>query len=344
MALTVETGYLRGFADQIDGTRTGALSVLKAYCTTHCGNTEGLHGFLDLAQVQVESNTKAFLKLMDGADRGLWLTAYDLRQTADDYDRADVAAADRLWTSGRTWERPKGYQEHDVVTKAGFSKGATVNLAVPSERHDSKYAKESVFEALGLVNDIVAKFTGIDLLGEAMPIVFGEWGVLRRIAEAHDEMERGFDLIAQDLTEGMDCLSSHWTSDGGGASSAFDYHIRERWIKGFRMLANFSNSAQQTYEWIANAYEDIVNSFLLALNFYAVRIRKAFVALGTATGPKLLWNLYQLVSSTLQLIEDTLRLLYMQTKMFCSAFEMWVANIHFFYNVLCGDQDVFKEA
>ncbi len=346
MSLVVHTAYLRGYADQIEGECHGALATVSAYHLAYCADGEGLDGLLAVAREAVHSQARAFTTLIDGAGHGLTLTAYDLRRTAGDYDRSDAASADRLWLDGRTWQLPAGYREVDPATvSSGFSTGASLNLVVPAPRHDAQSAKESVYSLLGTVNTIVKWVTGRDLLAEAMPIVFGEWGDLRRIAAGYDEVERAFDLIAQDLTDGMDCLSPHWTGDPGGASTAFDYHLRQRWIPGFRALANAANAAQQTCEWMADAYEYVVNAFLLALNFYARRIVGAYRALCVAVSPLAFWyRLHQLVSGLVGLVTDTIRMIYQQTKAFGAAVEMMVANLTFMFDLARGDFAVFRQA
>ncbi|GAB2952673.1 hypothetical protein GCM10027280_46230 [Micromonospora polyrhachis] len=346
MSLIVKTGHLRGYADQIDQNRSGAVASMRTYCAQYCADTTGLTGLLTPARWAVESSSEALLTFLGGADRGLWLTAYDLRLTADNYDRADAAAADRLWTTGRTWNLPADHREQDVVVVTnGFSAGAAVRLVVPTERRDSESAKESVYGLLGHINDIVKWVTGYDLLAEALPLVLGEWGTLRRIAEAMGELERGAEQVADNLEHGMDLLSAHWTGDAGSASTAFDYHMRDRLIRGFGALANVFKAYQQTYEWIANAYEYIINSFLLALNFYTARIKKAVATLATTDSlGKAAWSLLQLVLTVVDLIKDTGRVIELQTKMFASSIEMMVANLHSMYEIFGGDLTVFTEA
>lgn len=345
MGLSVETSYLRGYAAQLDGNRTGVLAELRAYCAAYCGDTAGLDGTLTPARCAVDSMSDGFLRAMDGAERGLRNTADALRLTADRYDSSDAAAAGRLWTTGRTGELPRGYAERDVVVMTrGFSAGATVNLAVPPERHDAKRAKESLASLLGDINSIVQWITGKDVLGAAMPIVFGEWGVLRRIAQACDELERGYDRVAQDLADGVDLVSAHWTGDGPGASTVFDYHMREQWIRGFKALANVANGAQQSCEWIANAYEYLVHVFLMALDRYTKGMRASIRALTAPNPAQGMWHLLQLATDVLDLADDTIRMICMQTEVFASSIEMLAANLHGMADIFSGGVDVFDRA
>ena len=144
----------------------------------------------------------------------------------------------------------------------------------------------------------------------------------------------------------MDVLSTHWNSDlpdTGGASAAFDYHIRKRWKPALEGLAQGCDATQQLYELAAIEYEYVVNTLLFALNFYAKRLKKAMKVFTTTTDwKKFLWNLWQIVSTVWQLIVDTYDLLFKQTVIFKEVVEMVVANFIYLRNRMRGDFEAFK--
>ncbi|MGX7675180.1 hypothetical protein [Plantactinospora sp. DSM 117369] len=345
-AVSVETRYLRGYARQIDGTRDRVLAAMGDYCSSHCGRTDGLNGLLSPTRSLVKVQEESHAKLIDAARRSLWLTAYDLRNAADSYDRSDSASAERLWTSGRAWAMPDGHRERDVAVDCPeFSQGASVILAAPERRTDIDAAQQAVTDMLGDVNTLIKWVTGYDLLGSTMPIVLGETGTLRSVAQAYGELERGFVAISGDLDRGMDILSERWDSTGGGASAAFDYHIRKRWIPAVDALATMANATEENFECLAEVYEYVVNALLIALNFYRLRLKKALQALEAATSVKeALWRLFQLVSDLYQLINDLVDILVKQTAMFIEEAEQIAAVSRQLVDVMQDDFEVLRTA
>ncbi|GAB3808814.1 hypothetical protein [Micromonospora zhanjiangensis] len=276
----------------------------------------------------------------------MWLTAHDLRTAAQAYANSDLSAAERLWTAGRAWSKPHGYREQDLVRCDTFSTGAEVTLAPPPFNSRVGEVKDSVYQLVGTINDWVARLTGYDLLAKLLPLTLGDSGAVRRIGAAWSEMEPAFRAVAADLGHGMDVLSTHWNSDSGatgGASSAFDYHIRQRWIPAFEALAQVCDSGQQICEAMATEYEYVVESLLFALNFYSKRIKKALKTVMTAEKwSTFLWNLWQLVSTMWQMIEDAYHLMVKQLTVFKEAIEMMVANLIGMRNLMRGDFDALK--
>ncbi|MFP3964666.1 hypothetical protein SMC26_20300 [Actinomadura fulvescens] len=340
--IQVETGYLRGYAGQLDANANHALGKLSGYCSTHCKNYSGLTSVLYPTRWPAGWYADMLLDVNRVAGNGLGNDARSLREAAGNYDRADNDAAERVWAVA---DIPGKYREKDVtVTRSGFSGGANLDLAPPPDRKDAQSAKESVYELLGSINDIVKHFTGIDLLGMTLPVVLGEWGALRRIGHAWDELEHAYLRLANDLRDGMNTLSGHWNSGGpsgkGGASRAFDYRIREGWIPAFEALGQACDLAQQVFETIAKQYELVVSQLLLGLNFYVQRIRKAFNGLVTSVNKaKFIKNLVLLVSSVKQLIEDAIRILELYIESFKQMFEGLAAAIVYVRNFIRGDFD-----
>ena len=93
----------------------------------------------------------------------------------------------------------------------------------------------------------------------------------RRVGAAWGKLEHAFRAVAQDIDRGMDVLSTHWNSDlpdTGGASAAFDYHIRKRWKPALEGLAQGCDARGSSTSW-RPSNTIVVNTLLFALNFYA---------------------------------------------------------------------------
>ena len=345
MSISVETDYLRGYAAQVEGNHDGALATMQEYCAEHCGRTDGLDGLLHDIRNLVTIQQWSYTRLLEAARRGLLGTATDLRYAADGYDRSDTAAAERVWVSGRAGQMSGGHRERDVTTVGpGFSAGATVNLAVPQQRNETEDVKQAIDDQLGNVNDLVKRFTGYDLLGKVTPLVLGDWGTLRSIADAYGELEDGFTGVSRDLRDGMDVLSTRWDS-AGGASAAFDYHIRERWLPGLDAAARMANGTEQNFQMLAQMYEYAIIALLTAANFYGLRIKKALQALQSVTSLReYLFELYQLVVDLYQLIGSLTELIITQTKLFVECVEQILAIGRNVIDFLQGDFEVFQTA
>jgi hypothetical protein len=358
VTLVVQPRYLRGYAQQIDGNRTGALTQLEKFCAANCIDVRGLDGLLAPERDVVRSLANTFETLMADAGVGLNNVAYYLRLAAYDYERADTKAAEAIWLSGRKWTVPDDYREHDISdTGGGFSDGATVNLAPPQfppPNHDNQRAREELHDLLAPVNRDVKRLTGQDLVAVVERIVYPDWGTLRRVAAAYNEMKRGYDSIAEDLSDGMDHLSPHWTSDGdGGASAAFDYDIRKRWVQGFRALADAADAARRCTEWMANAYEYVVTGLLVALAFYIARATKVLAKLKekirelwALSVPVLLsgilTELIDTIKAIYQLVAEAARQVIRLVKTNISGLQMVVAGVQELRDLFRGDFAVFN--
>ncbi|MEV5768739.1 hypothetical protein AB0L34_29810 [Micromonospora sp. NPDC052213] len=346
MTLQVETRYLYGYAAQLDANKDDALVTIEQYCRQHCLNFDGLDGTLYPARWGMDRLADSILEMCDAAKRGMWLTAYDLRKAAQAYDTADVASAEQLWTAGRAWSMPSGHRERDVATYGVYSTGADVAPVAPPFKSEVGQVKDAVYQLFGTVNDWVARMTGFDLLEKLIPLLLGDSGAVRRVGAAWGEMEHAFRAVARDIDYGMDVLSTHWNSElcgAGGASGAFDYHIRQRWKPAFEAVAQACDAGQQLYELVAVEYEYTVNALLFALNFYSQRLKKAMKAVMTTTDwKKFLWNLWQIVSTLWQLIVDAYDLLAKQMVAFKEGIEMLVANLVTLRNLMRGDFDALK--
>jgi hypothetical protein len=324
MGGTVDTSYLRGYADQLEANRTGALARLTTYTGEHCQNFDGVEGSLYPARWPLQFAADRLRDALADATMGMGSCAKELRYRSDSYDKSDK-------------------QGEDVASGGGFTGGADVHLAAPKNRKDADEAKNAVYELLGTINKCVQKVTGYDLLGAVLPLVFGDWGALRRIADAWNELEQGCMALGGDLEAGMNTLSEHWdsTADGSaGASRAFDHHIRERWVPACEALAQACRTVQQASEQLAAFYEQVVRQVLFILNFYAKRITKAITGLLAAADiKKCLWELYQLVSSVTQLVTDAIEIIWLELKTFKEGFETLWAGLAHLRNLMRGDFD-----
>ncbi|BCJ51829.1 hypothetical protein Asp14428_33040 [Actinoplanes sp. NBRC 14428] len=347
MSIRVEAKYLRGYADRIDANCDSALAEMARYAQGHCLDVEGLGGTLAPARPALSSVAESMLDLIAAAQRGLRKTAADLRRSADDYDRADWTAAETQWSVAPGWRAPYDWRETDVGTgSTGGGSGAVLALMAPPYQPEAQEAEDHLKSLFGTVNTVIEKLTGYDLLGTVMPLLLGDWGALKRIARAYGELETGWRAVAADLGEGMDVLSEHWDSTESGtmgASQAFDYHIRGRWMVAFEALAQMADTMQQMCESMAAEYEHTVKGLLYTLTFYLSRIQKGIGKIMTATNwAKLAAALYGVVSSLYDLIVDGVKLAVEQVQMFIEGFEMITATVVMLRHQMNGDFDALK--
>lgn len=346
MTVLVETGYLRGYAAQIEGNHGGALATMERYCAEHCTRTDGLNGLLLGTRNAVGIQAWSYAGIFEGARRELLRTAVDLKFAADSYDRSDSASAERIWVSGRAGQQAGAYREQDVRTVgAGFSAGASVNLAVPRQRNETEDVRQSIDELLYGVSGLIERFTGYDLLAKVTPFLIGDWGTIRSIADAYGELEGGFKEVSQDLADGMNVLSGHWDSGPGGAAAAFDYHIRKRWVPALDAAARMANASEQNFQLLAQMYEYALTALLAVVNFYCLRIKRALQALRTVTSfREYLLELYDLVKELYGLITDLADVVIEQTLMFKEGVEQIVAIGRQLVDFIQDDFEVFRPA
>jgi hypothetical protein len=288
MSIQVETSYLRGYADRIDANCDYALEQMASYARAHCLNFDGLGGTLAPVRPALTSVAETTLDLIAAAQGGLRQTATGLRISAGDYDRSDWTAAETQWSVAPQWDTPHGWRETDVAptNSIGGTGGAVAALMAPPYTPEVEEAVAYLKSTFGTVNNLIEKLTGYDLLGTVAPLALGDWAALKRIACAYGELEQAWRAVANDLRQGMDVLSAHWNShDSGtsGASQAFDYHIRSRWMVAFEALAQMADTMQQMCESMAAQYEHTVKGLLYTLTFYMARLQKTLGKLMVAT-------------------------------------------------------------
>ena len=287
MSIDVETPFLRGYADLIEADCDSALRSMAEYVQVHCNDFEGLDGTLTPLQPALRSLAEATADLITAAQGGLRQTAADLRRSADDYDRADWTAAETQWSVAPQWSTPQAWRETDVVTKTtsgGYGYGAVVALMAPLYTPEVGEAQDNLKTLFGTVNTIIEKLTGYDLLGAVMPLLLGDWAALKRIAR---RLRRARDRLAyrrrrprpghERPVPALDL--------GGvtGASDAFDYHIRSRWMTAFEALAQRADTIEQMCESMAAQHEHTVKGLLYTLTFYMARISKGLNKIMVAT-------------------------------------------------------------
>jgi hypothetical protein len=348
MSIDVETQHLRRFAERIDANCDYALEEMAAYTRAHCLDFDGLDGALHPTRPALQAVADAMLDLITAAERGLRQTATDLRRSADDYDRSDWTAAETQWSVAPTWTTPHGWQETDRTgSSIGGAGGAVVTLMAPTYKPEVDEVKQALKSLFGTVNDVIAKFTGYDILATLTPVLLGDWAALKRIAYAWGELEDAWRAIAADISDGMDLLSQHWDSNSttglGGASEAFDFHIRSRWMRAFEALAQQADTMQQMCESMAAHYEHTVKGLLYVVNFYLARLKKGIEKIFVATNyAKLAMAVHGVVSSLYDLVLDGMTLAVAQVQMFIEGFEMMSAAFVMMRHQMNGDFDALK--
>ncbi|MDI1463711.1 hypothetical protein QEZ54_22260 [Catellatospora sp. KI3] len=341
MGVVVEPKYLRGYAAQLDDGEGAAWGSLLRYCEDHCRNTAGFDGLLSLARPVVYEMSSRVEGLVVQARRGMDDVAQRLRESADLYETADSNAAERILATRGRRQMPTGYVEQDVKSTAtAFSAGPDLFLPPPYDYSDTAELKTSVLKKIEHINTLVRLVSGYDVLERLLPVIVGDSGALRRLAEAHRNMEHAIRAVKHDVESGMDLLSGHWTSDApdGGASTAFDYQIRMRWIPALEAFAQANDACQQIYEAYAAEYDYFLNSVLFLLDLYFLRIVRLLAQLRFSTSfTQRAGLIRKLVMEVINLIEEAYEQLHKMVVMMIQGLEAVIALCGTVENMMHGD-------
>jgi hypothetical protein len=305
MAFSVNTGYLRGYADQIDANRDNSLDYVKGYTGNHCRDYDRISGLMEPIQWWAEALSGMVLdNVFPDREHGLSATAAGLRRTANQYDSTDRSS--EILLNGIDGQSPLGASKPGG-SAGPFSAGAQLSLTAPKDENLTEAAFERIEAQVGDVTDVIKKVTGYDVVGEWAPVLLGDWGALYRLAEAWGQVGHGFNVIADDLDTGMATLLQNWQADGpSGAAPAFEKHMRTRIIMGFQVFGQLADMNREGFEFAAISYEAVITNGLWLLEYYGVRFRgvvkKVVKAMREVTLNPKTW--YDLIDELVSIVED----------------------------------------
>ncbi len=261
--VVVDTKYLLGYAKQLDGLAEEADQKFQGYISKHYANIDGMDGWLSNARGAVENIADTAKNLNYHTATGLIATSASLCGAANSYDSADKEAARQLFQTAATL-MPEDYEERDVRARSSdtFPRGLEVDLPTPKPVRKAPPYRKRLHKDLDDVSPWIEQVTGYDVLQRALSLARPEWGSLDRIGEAYRHGSDWYYAIADNMRTGMNILSSHWTD--GAASAAFDYFIRERWMKHLETRAVAERMMGEDFEYVC-AGVDAVMEFLAGI-------------------------------------------------------------------------------
>lgn len=266
----VGTGDLRTRAEQVAVHVDTTVPRMAAYCRTHCGNIAGLDGPLAAAERTVTRMSDYMLAMFPRVRTALADFGSALAATADQYDRAEEKAAEAL---------RKLAAEHDVAVPvigpdtADIPASATgPTLVEPEEHPQAQHARRALHEDFGTINTVVRTLTGLDVLARVDPLLLGEWGRLRTVADAWGQLETAFRALGEDLVEGQRQTASTWEG-GASAGADLDRRAREDWEALCERLARICGEFGRLCASMHALYQDTVKDLLFLVGFYTRRVR-----------------------------------------------------------------------
>nr|WP_042190943.1 hypothetical protein [Kibdelosporangium sp. MJ126-NF4]CEL19729.1 hypothetical protein [Kibdelosporangium sp. MJ126-NF4]CTQ96954.1 hypothetical protein [Kibdelosporangium sp. MJ126-NF4] len=337
----VNSGYLRGYAGQVEADRDHGVAQVSDYAGAHGRNFDRFSGLLEPAQWVESMLVDAWMEMIGKLRQGLTGTADGLRRTADAYDKIDQSTASKLSAFGNLL----GEAESDGAPSAGggavagpFTQGANVAMAPPKDENLVQGVYERIEALVGDFTDPVKQVTGYDIIAEWTPVILGDWGALRRHADAWDQVGKAMEAIEADLNLGMGILMPEWQGGEGtnGGAPAFEKHMRDRVILSCTMYKEIAQLNKEGFDYAAISYEAIITNGLWLLEYYGVRFRavvkKVVKALREVTlNPKTWYDLIDevisIVNDYIDFIKNTIKALEISIKQLIEMIELAIAEV-----------------
>ncbi|ONI88205.1 hypothetical protein ALI144C_07070 [Actinosynnema sp. ALI-1.44] len=306
----VNSGYLRGYARQLEADRDHGVAQVSNYSNAHGRNFDRFSGLLEPAQWYESMLVDLWTQMLDKQRQLLTGTVDGLRQTADEYDRIDQSTASSLSAFGNLLgEAESGGAPAGGGAVAGpFTQGANVAMAPPKDENLVQGVYERIEALVGEFTDPIKQVTGYDIIAEWTPVLLGDWGALRRHADAWDQVGKAMEAIEADLNLGMGILMPEWQGGEGtgGGAPAFEQHMRDRVILSCAMYKEIANLNKEGFDFAAISYEAIITNGLWLLEYYGVRFRavvkKVVKALREVTINPKTW--YDLIDELVSIVDD----------------------------------------
>ncbi|WP_328470692.1 type VII secretion target [Actinoplanes sp. NBC_00393] len=347
MTIKVETEYLRGYATRLENNADLALEQLAGYVRQHCFDMTGLNGVLDKIQPSLTEVAQGMVDLIGAFQQALRRTADNLRRSADAYDETDYGNAEQIWIRIGEGHMPRTWVGRDVASAGPTtSGGALLYLDAPVFTPEIGEVTEAIGGGFELAISAIKKFTGYDVMAELGPVLLGDWGALRRIGAAWNEVEEAWRAVAVDVSAGMDVLSDHWDSsplDALGASRAFDHHIRARWMTALDAAAQQADAMEQICEYLADMYEHTVKSIIWMVQVALERVMKMIKSLMMVRNLKQFAEaVWEVGADLIGLIQDGIELAIGQVQMFAQGAQMSGSALRMLRNEADGDFGVLQ--
>jgi hypothetical protein len=178
--------------------------------------------------------------------------------------------------------------------------------------------QKKIEKTLGMVKEIdgwLKKVLHFSLYKDVFPWLTGDWGKVREMAEAYDNLggDKGVQAVAQNLRYGMASLSSTWD---GPAAQAFEYHIDSRWQDALRTESEICKASKEGLEALAVQAEHLylgldsaVTAFLLWIVGRVMKaVRLASTIVGAAKVGEVLLEIWEGIEVLLELLKTWLKI------------------------------------
>lgn len=240
----------------------GHLAAARHFLDTYCAKTDGLTNMLSVAAGPLQRLSN----FLDGeylrCVNGMGSTAQKITLTRDNYATTEVqnAATIKALYPGKI----AGFPDLAKLPDYYNVDDADVKLDVPEEPDDPITVHLIlVGGAVAAVQHVWAWVTGgDDLLARLITPITGEYGRLKYLQKAYDELADGTYTVAANLRKGTLSLASEWQGD---AATAFDSYMF-RWHMGIGGLGDVATMASKIIGDAHAAITLAVEAVLRAIN------------------------------------------------------------------------------
>ncbi|WP_441246529.1 WXG100 family type VII secretion target [Kitasatospora sp. McL0602] len=229
------------------------LSQLAQWSGNQCANTDGFDGLLLLPLKAIAPSVAHFFAdKINQCQRGMVLVNEKIQRTSADYTQVDQQHAVDLISIYPAGSLPLP----DISSIPGGSAVGNftdepVELKEPTSAEDdtTKAIKHALWATSGKgeikAAEKMFKFcTGQSLIGLMFDPLIGEFGRLRYLSDAYEELGDGIYTVAGTLRKGSWKLGSEWQ---GQTAQAFDEYLF-RWSMGLGGVGDAAKSAAKIYK------------------------------------------------------------------------------------------------
>lgn len=307
----VDPAALRGFAKQLNR-NAEEFGALRNYCDFYCDDAGGLTGLLWATAVPaVNALAEVQYWILPAAREHLTDTATNLEAAAAKYESTDQEAAEAIWTVRPRWETPDNlWVANDTGHVGDFSDPAAVEPPPPKPNDDLQKGIDNTIKLIDEIDGWINKVLRFSLREDILPWLTGDWGKVREMAEAYDNLggDKGVKAIAENLRYGMASLSSTWD---GPAAQAFQYHIDGRWQDALRSEAEICKASKEGLEALAVQAEHLYRGLDALLNAFLVwligrvlaAVRAGMLLLGLERAAKILKQIWDGITVLIDAVE-----------------------------------------
>jgi uncharacterized protein YukE len=242
----------------------GHFTTLKNWSTEECAQTGGLDGVLAILRPIVPELSGFFSGKLTQCDTGMTTVAGKVKETSSDYAHTEHANQVNLQS---VYGKPlSGFPDIGAtpgMPRMGNFKDEPVSLKkLTSAEDDTANTIHSQLRVIrgemGTAEKIFKWCTGKSLIGILIDPIFGQFGRLKYLEQAYEELSDGTYTVAGTLRKGSWSLADEWT---GQSATAFDSYMF-RWSMGVGGIGDAAKEISKAYK---TGYDTIVPLVALVL-------------------------------------------------------------------------------